>query len=147
MLEEKIKADLTQAMKQRAEFTLGLLRMVIAALGNRSIEKRGVTGSAALTEADVLEVLAKEAKKRREAAVLFKQGKRADLEEKELREAALIETYLPKQLSAAEIEAELNTMIGGEKKDFASLMKEASPKFKGRADGRLVAEIVKRLTG
>jgi len=158
MLEEKIKQDLTAAMKERRGFEVGVLRMVIAALHYRLIEKRSglryaevslVTQAGGkpegLTEEEVLTVLAREVKKRKEAAEMFEQGRRHDLFIKETKEAELISGYMPAQMSEEEIKSVINKVLAGGAKDFGSAMKEAMKELKGRADGKIVGDIIKDL--
>lgn len=145
MLYEKIHEDLKAAIKSRSEFDLGVLRMLSAALHNREIEKRTSGQSPTLTEQDVLDVLTREAKKRKDAAALYLQGGRKELEEKELKEVTIIQKYLPAQVSAEEIEAVVKRVIASGAKDFGSAMREAMKEMRGRADGKAVGEAVKKL--
>ena len=148
MLYEKLKSDLTEAMKGRREFEVGLLRMMLAALHNRALEKRAKSGvEVPITEEEVAEVLHKEAKKRREAAVLFETGSRADLRDKEIKEAGMIESYLPKAMDAAELEEIVKKVVAGGAKDFGQAMKEVMKAAGGRADGKAAGELVKKLLG
>lgn len=144
MLYDKIKEDLNSAMKERRDFELGVLRMLSAALHNCEIEKRSRGKSDVLSDEDVIAALAKEAKKRREAAELFAKGNRPELREKELKEVSVIEQYLPKQLSEAEIETEVRKIVERGVKEFNLVMKEVALATKGRADGKVVSEIVKK---
>lgn len=145
VLHEKLHEDLRAALKGRREFELSVLRMLSAALKNREIEKKSSGQSPTLTDEDVLSVLSREAKKRREAAVLYGKGGRPELEEKEFKEAELIQKYLPAQMSAEEIEAVIKNVIKGGAKDFGSAMKEAMKELKGKADGKAVGEAIKKL--
>jgi len=145
MLYEKLKSDLTEAMKGRREFEVGLLRMVLAALHNRALEKRAKSGAEApITEEEVAEVLRKEAKKRREAAALFTAGGRDDLKDKEIKEAEMIESYLPKAMDAAELEAIVKKIVATGAKDFGQAMREVIKAAGGRADGKTAGDMVKK---
>lgn len=135
-----IKAELNKALKARQADKVSTLRMLVAALHNSWIAK-GQT----LTDTDEEAVLAKEAKKRQEAIEMYKQANRSELVEKETKELELIQAYLPKQLSEAEIkQLVLKIKQSGEANDFGEVMGKVMSQAKGRADGKLVAEIVKQ---
>lgn len=135
-----IKAELNKALKARQADKVSTLRMLVAALHNSWIAK-GQT----LTDTDADAVLAKEAKKRQEAIEMYKQANRPELVEKETKELELIQAYLPKQLSEAEIrQLVLKIKQNGEAHDFGVVMGKVMGEVKGRADGKLVAEIVKQ---
>ena len=135
------------AMKERREFDLGVLRMLLTVLNNRIIEKRGSGGSDALSDLEVLEVLRKEAKKRKEASALYAQGGRPELEQAEKRESEFIEKYLPAQLGEAEVTAAVKKVIAHGKHEFGEVMKEVMKELTGKADGRLVTEVIKKNLG
>ena len=143
-LKEQLHADLTAAMKARDELRTATLRMVLSAVATEE-----VAGKAAreLDDAEVQKVLAREAKKRREAATAFGEGGRADRAERELAEGAVIDGYLPAQLSDAEL-AEIVTAAVAEAgattpQQMGAVMKLVTPKVAGRADGSRVAAEVK----
>ncbi len=141
MLADQIKADMTAAMKGKQPLQLSVLRMLQSALGYKQIETQR-----ALTDAEVLTVVANEAKKRREAIESYKQANRLEQMEKERQELDILAAYLPKQLSEDEVRAEIGAMaeIKGIT-DFGQVMRVVSPKFKGRADGQMVANSVKEM--
>ncbi|MDP1688811.1 MAG: GatB/YqeY domain-containing protein [bacterium] len=145
MLHQQLHKDLISALKEKREFELSVLRMLSAALKNKEIEKRTSGEVSMLTEQDVIDVLTREAKKRREAAALFITGSRVDLADKERREVEIIQKYLPAQLSAEEIETVVKKVIEGGAKDFASAMRAAMAELKGKADGKAVGDAVKKL--
>ena len=90
----------------------------------------------------------KQIKQRRESIELFNQGKRPELAAKEAAEIAVLETYLPKQLSRDEIKAEVEGIIAAlGTQEFPKVMREAATKLKGRVDGKVINEVVKELTG
>src|SRR5690348_16359242 len=101
-LKDRLQADLTTSMKARDELTTATLRMLLTAIGNEE-----VAGKAAreLSDDEVLKVIAREAKKRREAAEAFTTGDRPDRAERELAEGAVLDSYLPAQLSDDELAA------------------------------------------
>lgn len=145
MLYEKIKEDMKTAMKERREFDLGVLRMLLTALNNRIIDKRGGGGSDVLTDDEVLDILRKEAKKRKEASALYAQGGRPELEQAEKRESEFIENFLPAQLGEAEVASTVKKVIADGKKEFGEVMKEVMKELTGKADGHLVTEVIKKL--
>jgi len=137
------------ALKNKEPFLLQTLRLALAALHNREIEKRGKTGSNELAEEEIVAVLRAEAKKRRDAAAEFEKGGRKDLSEKELREAAILEKYLPVQLPDEEIEKIVREVIGqsggATPKNFGTIMGETMKRLRGQASGERVKDIVDRL--
>jgi uncharacterized protein YqeY len=146
-LQERISDDMKSAMKAGDAARTGVLRLLTAALQNRAIEKRGTGQGAALSDEDAIAVCEKEVKKRREAAELYTKGGRGDLAEQELREAGMLEAYLPPKASDADIEAVIAHVARGGAADFSSLMKGAMQELRGRADGRRVGELVKKALG
>lgn len=144
---EKLNEDMKTAMKEKNQLKLSTIRMVKASLKYAEIEKKDHK----LEDADILQVLQKEAKKRREASEEFKKGNREELAQKELDELKVIEEYLPKQLSKEEIEIEVKKIISEipevDRVNMGKVMGKVMPAFKGRADGSLVNAIVKGLLG
>ncbi len=149
MLYQKISEDLKEALKAKDDFRVGVLRLVISTLRNKEIEKKGKKLEPILTEEEVVEILAKEAKKRKEAAEIFDKGGRNDLAEKEKKELEIVQKYLPEQLSEAEVEKIVKAIVekSGVKdiKEFGRLMGEVMKELKGKADAKLVGEIIKKL--
>ncbi|MCR4812380.1 MAG: GatB/YqeY domain-containing protein [Bacteroidales bacterium] len=145
MLEEKINADIKQAMLNKEKNVLESLRAIKAAI---LLLK---TGKDEVNEAAELATLQKLVKQRKESAEIFNQQNRSDLAEAELFQASIIERYLPKQMSKDEIEAAVKAIIGevgaSSAKDMGRVMGIASKKFAGTADNKVVAEIVKGLLG
>ena len=143
-LKEKLQTDLTQAIRSRDEVQSGTIRMLLAAITNEE-----VAGKAAkvLSDAEIITVLSREAKKRREAVEAYTQAKRDDLANKEKAEAAVIAQYLPKQLSEEEIKKLIQEAIASTGATGASgmglVMKQLQPKIAGKADGGLVSALVK----
>lgn len=137
---EKILNDLKQAMQQKQAERVSALRLLVAALKNAQIEKNDK-----LSEAEEIGVLNKEAKKRQEAAEIYKRGEREDLAKKEEAELKVIKEYLPQQMSQAEVKELIKQMkTSGELGDnFGGAMKAVMAKLKGKADGKLVAQMVK----
>ncbi|MCR4328146.1 MAG: GatB/YqeY domain-containing protein [Patescibacteria group bacterium] len=145
-LKERIMEDVKVAMKSGDSARLGVLRMMMAAIRNREIEMR-TEKSTEVSDADVIAVLEKEAKKRREASDLYKKGARADLAKNELYEVEVIAGYLPPQLNDEEIMMVIEKCKVAGANDFASLMRDAMKEMKGKADGRRVGELVKQSLG
>jgi uncharacterized protein YqeY len=143
-LKEKLQADLTDAIRSRNEVVSGTVRMLLAAITNEE-----VAGKAAkvLTDAEIITVLSREAKKRREAVEAYTQAKRDDLASKEKAEAAVIANYLPEQLSEDEIKKLIQAAIAETGAAGAAgmglVMKVLQPKIAGKADGGLVSGLVK----
>ncbi len=147
-LKEKLQADLTEAIRGRDEVKSGTIRMLLSAITNEE-----VAGKAAkvLTDAEIIIVLSRETKKRREAVEAFTAAKRDDLANKEKAEAAVIAQYLPEQLSEAEIkkmiaEAITETNAAGPA-GMGLVMKVLQPKIAGKADGGIVSALVKAALG
>ena len=143
-LKDRLQADLTASMKARDELTTATLRMALTAVGNEE-----VAGKVAreLSDDEVLKVLARESKKRREAADAFTTGGRADRAERELAEGAVLDAYLPAQLSDEEL-AELVRQAVEEAgasgpQAMGAVMKAVGPKIAGRAEGGRVAAAVR----
>ncbi|MEK7149701.1 MAG: GatB/YqeY domain-containing protein [Patescibacteria group bacterium] len=151
MLKQKISDDLKAAMKSGNAFELGVLRMLIAAINNKEIEKRGKGGDSVLIDDEVMDVVVKEAKKRKESIDVYKQGNREDLAQKELKELEIIQTYLPKQLSEQELEKIIDEAIkttnASTVKDLGKVMGLVSKETKGRADSKAISEIIKKKLG
>lgn len=148
-LKERLRSDLTAAMKSREAFTTSVLRMVMAA-----IQTEEVAGKEAreLSDAEVQSVLTREVRKRRESAEAYAAGNRPELAEKEAAEADLLAAYLPKGLSDAEVDQIVAKAIAevaaanGEPatiKQLGQVMKLVTAEVKGRADGGSVAARVK----
>ena len=149
-LKDRLRADLTTAMKARDEVRSSTLRMVLTAITNAE-----VAGKVAreLDDEDILGVLSTEAKRRREAATAFEEGGRAEMAAKEAAEGVVIAEYLPTPLTEAEI-AELVTAAiastgAGEEgmRAMGKVMGVVTPQVKGRADGGAVAAEVRKQLG
>lgn len=162
-VKEKIQRDLTQAIKTGDSLKLSVLRMISAAAHNKEIEKRTklskggglapaeIEEQSRLGDEEMLEVLASELKKRKEAALEYGKGGRRDLAEKEKAETEILKQYLPEELSDEElrkIAAETVKEAGAQtQKDFGKVMSALMPKIKGRADGAKVGQVVRELLG
>jgi len=147
-LKEKLQADLTEAIRGRDEVKSGTIRMLLSAITNEE-----VAGKAAkvLTDTEIITVLSRETKKRREAVEAFTAANRDDLANEEKAEAAVIAQYLPEQLSESEIkkmitEAIAETNAAGPA-GMGLVMKVLQPKIAGKADGGVVSALVKAALG
>ena len=136
-----LDADLKVAMKARDLTRVATLRLLVASAHNKKIEL-----GHDLSNAEIISVLQKEAKKRDESIALYQQAGRKDLADREAEELAVIKAYLPAALSEAEVkDAVVKMKAAGELgTDFGSAMRAVMAKFKGQADGKLVADIVKQ---
>ncbi len=145
---EKISDDMKVALKSGKKLRLETLRMIRAGLLEKQVEKRPSGG---MTGEDEVAVLIAAAKKRKEAVTIYREKGREDLARTEEEELGIIQEYLPKQLTAAEIEELVKKTISASgpatAKDFGKVMPLVMKELKGRADGKLVQEIVKRTLG
>ncbi len=146
-LKERIAADLKEMMKNHRQFEVETLRMVLSAVHNREIEKQGKSGNPQLTEEEVVEVLRKEVKKRKEAAEIFTKANRGDLAEKEEKELGFLGVYLPKGLSEEELTAIVQEVVNSGAKNLGEVMKGSMAKIAGRAEAGEISEIAKKLLG
>lgn len=145
-LKEQLKADLTAAMRERDQVRAGTIRMALTAVTNEEVAGKE---QRELTDDDVLKVLAKEAKKRREAAEAYESAGRAELAEVEQSELAVLETYLPKQLDDAELERIVREAVAASgatgMQQMGVAMKAANAAVAGRAEGGRVAAVVRQV--
>jgi uncharacterized protein YqeY len=149
-LKDRLRTDLTAAMKARDEVRSSTLRMVLTAITNAEVAGKEARE---LTDDDIIGVLSSEAKKRREAATAFTDGGRAEMAAKEAAEAEVIAEYLPAQLTEQEI-ADLVTSAIAQTgaaaegmKAMGKVMGMIQPQVRGRADGGAVAAEVRRQLG
>ena len=146
-LKERLRSDLTEAIKDRDKIRSGTIRMVLTA-----ITEAEVAGSEAveLSDQQILDVVIKEAKKRREAEEAYANAGRTELAEKEHAESKVLADYLPRQLTEAEIAALVADAIATTgaaelgMRAMGKVMAKVTPETKGRADGSVVATEVKR---
>ena len=146
MIQDKLNQDLKEAMKSGNADKVGVLRLLNAALHNQAIAKGK---DAVLTDEEVMEVLRREAKKRKESVEAFTKGGRLELAEKERAELVLIEVYLPKQMSREEVAAAVEKILAGlaDKSNQGLVMKAVMQELKGKADGKMISEVVKEKLG
>jgi uncharacterized protein YqeY len=146
-LREKLDEDLKAAMRAKDSLRMNTVRGLKSAIKYREIELMKP-----LDDAGILGVVATEIKRRRDSVEQYKAGNRVDLADKEEAELRILQEFLPQQMSQAELEAKVDQVIGqvGAKgpKDMGAVMKALLPDVQGRADGKVVSELVKqRLAG
>ncbi|MFH1162162.1 MAG: GatB/YqeY domain-containing protein [Candidatus Jorgensenbacteria bacterium] len=145
-LHETIAGDARDATKRQEELRLTTLRMLLSAIHNREIEKHGKGETAPLTDDEVREVVRREAKKRKEAIVLYEQGSRAELAEKEKQELAILAAYLPPELSLEELKDIVCPIVEKAKEagvhEFGKVMGQVMAAVKGKADAKAVRALV-----
>jgi len=143
-LKEKLQNDLTEAMRARDEVRSATIRMILTAIKNEEVSGKEARD---LNDQEVITVLSREAKKRREAAEAFEQAGAADRAANEKAEGVIIAEYLPAQLSESEIKdfiaAAIKETGASGPQQMGLVMKSIQPKIAGRADGGLVSSLVK----
>ena len=141
-LQAKVMEELKEAMKAKNTVALESLRAIKSAI---LLAKTEAGATEELTEADELKLLQKLVKQRKDSAALYSQQGREDLAQPELAQMAVIEKFLPKQLTEEEITAAVKGFIATTAKDMGKVMGVASRALAGKADGKLISEIVKKL--
>ena len=143
-LTEKVRADMTEAMKAQEKERLSTLRMLQSALKNEQINV-----GHELSDEEAMSVIRKAVKQRQDSIEQYTNAGRTELADKERSELELLKTYLPAELSAEELESGIRDIIAStgaqSKKDLGKVMKEATARYKGRVDGKKVQEVVSRL--
>ena len=146
-MRDRVNAALKQAMKDKAADRLSTLRLINAAIKDRDIAARGDTDSAGVGDAQVLAILGKMSKQRMESVRAYEEGGRVDLAERERAEIAVIEEFLPRQLSAAEIEEAVSDAIAATGatsiRDMGRVMGELKGKYTGQMDFGAVGPMIK----
>lgn len=144
-LQERISQEIKAAMLAKDADRLSALRMLKSAMGYVQIEKKAET----LADADVMAIVQKEVKKRRDSVEQFEKGGRAELAAKEKAEIAVLETFLPQAMSAGELEtlvrAAIQELGATGKKDMGPVIKAVQAKAAGRADGKTISGVVGKL--
>jgi uncharacterized protein YqeY len=145
-LTEQIRADLTESMKARTAERTSTLRMLQSALKNEQINV-----GHELSDEEAMAIIRKGIKQRHESVEQFTRGNRPELAAKEQAEMEILRAYMPPELSDAELESGLREIVAStgaqSKKDMGKVMKEATARYKGRADGKKIQEMVARLLG
>ncbi len=148
-LKEQLTADMAYAMRTRDADRLRALRLLRASIQNLEVARtdpKHPQHGQPVTEEDLLGVVQKEIKQRQDSVAQFRRGNREDLVAKEQGEIAVLSAYLPAQMSRDEIAAHVRGLIAEMGRDFKSVMPRAARDLKGRADGRLVNDVVRELT-
>ncbi len=150
-LKQQLQADLTDSMRARDALTSGTIRMALSAITNEEVS--GKTARV-LTDAEVITVLTREGKKRRESIEAYTAANRPDLADKEAAELGVLEHYLPAQLTATELHDLIEAALAEAKaagaegmKAMGAVMKVLQPQVNGRADGAAVAAAVRSALG
>ena len=146
-LKERLDQDMKSAMREKAQLKLDTIRMLKSAIKYREIELMKP-----LDDAGIGGVIASEIKRRRDSVEQYKAGNRQDLADKEQKEIEILQAYQPQQLGEAEVKAKVEEAVkkvGAQgMKDMGAVMKALLPEVQGRADGKLVSDLVKaRLSG
>ena len=162
MLKQQLESDAKEALKQNSHVVLGVLRMTLAAITSKEKEKRykiakeknnlkeeDLIKESKLSDDEIIGVLSSEIKKRRDAIVLYEKGARPELVEVEKKEIAILQKYLPEQLSEDELKKSIEESIkkvgAAQIKDMGKIMADLMPKVKGKADNGEISRIVKEL--
>lgn len=142
MLKEKLQQDVKDALKSGDRKKRMVLGMVLSAIKNKEIEKRGE-----LSEEDIVAVIASEIKKRRDSLDQYQKGGRLDLAEQEKKEAEMLMAYMPEQMSEDEVRAEVKKAVSetgaNNMKEMGKVIGAVMTKVKGKADGQIVSQMVK----
>ena len=139
-LKEQLLSDMKEAMKSKDSVKLGTVRSVISAVKNQEIDSKKE-----LDEEEILILVSREVKKRKEAAALYEKGASPELKDKEIQEMEILKTYLPEQVSEEDLRKRIQEVInetGAQgMKDFGKIMKTLVPEFKGKADNAQIKEL------
>jgi uncharacterized protein YqeY len=148
-LREQLTDDLKEAMRQQDEQRKRTLRSVITAIKQAETELDSSGERVHLDDEDILALIARQAKQRQESITEYERGGRQDLVAEEEAELAILQTYLPQQLTRDQIEAEARQIIeevgASGPRDMGNVMRPLMAKLRGRADGREVNEVVREL--
>ena len=143
---DRIQNDLKKSLKAKDGLRVSVLRFLLAAIKNREIEKKEP-----LSEDEILAEITSSAKRRRESIEAFMDGERQDLVKKEESELAILAEYLPEQMSAEEVrliaEEVVKAVNAQSPSDIGTVMKEIMPRVRGKADGKIVNQIVREILG
>jgi len=141
MIKEKLVEEMKKALKERNLIRLDTIRLSLAEIKNKEIEKRSE-----LDEGEIIALLKREVKKREESIVFFEKGNRPELIKQAHTEISVLNEFLSSQLSLKEVEALVDEMVSSlkESQGFGQIMKEVMTRVAGRADGKVVSAIVKQ---
>lgn len=143
---DQVDSDFNQALKSKESEKLSILRLLKSAIKNAEIEKKQP-----LTDEDVIKIIQKEVKQRKDSIESFQSAGRTELAEKEQSEIELLKKYLPAEISDEELEKivkdSIDTVGAKSMSDFGNVMSQVMPKISGKADGSRVSEKVKEILG
>ncbi len=149
-LKEQLTEDLKEAMRAKDQDRMTAIRMLKAAISNYEIARtdpKNPQHGQPVTEADLTRVVENQIKQRRDSIELYQKGNRPELAAKEEAEIRVLEKYMPQQMSREQIRAEVEKVMADlGTREFPKVMRESASRLKGRADGRLVNEVVKEMT-
>jgi len=147
MLKDRLEEELRGALKQKDTVKTSTLRLLKSDMHNYMIEKKLKD----IKDEDILIIIQKQVKRRKESIEQFKKGNRNDLAEKEEQELKILKAYMPEPLTEEElksiIEEQIKELQAAGKKDFGKVMKSVIEKTKGRADGKIISKLVNELLG
>lgn len=140
-----LRQDVNESMKKGDSVRVDTLRFLLAAIRNMAITKYGAAGESSVTDADILDVIKKQAKTHRESIDAFTTGNRPELAAKEQKELAVLEAFLPKEVSDEELKKILAPVAASGEKNFGLLMKQAMAAVGGKAEGGRVALLLRQM--
>jgi len=146
MILSTIQSDIIASLKKGDTVRAQTMRFLLSAVRNSAIEKYGKDADTKVTDADVLDVVKKQVKTHKESIEAFTKAGRTDLSDKEKAELAILEVFLPKELSDEDLKAILAPVIASGEKDFGKLMRDAMGKVAGQADGGRVSALLRTMT-
>jgi len=147
-LENQIRSELNEALKNRDNVKVGVLRMLISSINNYKIEKKSKKQDDSLTADEIIEIINREYNKRIEAFNSFKEIGSRDRAQEEFQEAEILKKYLPEKITGSELEKFVADFINGlnsSDRQFGVVMKGLSEKLRNQADLKEVAQLVKKL--
>ena len=150
-LRDRLQTALKEAMKAREAAKLSTLRLINAAIKDRDIADRGDGGDGMVSEPDILQIMGKMVKQRHESARMYEEGGRLELAEKELAEIVVIQEFLPRQMSDAEVEAAIGAAVedtgAASIRDCGKVMAALKGRYTGQMDFGAVGALVKGRLG
>ncbi|MGB4458268.1 MAG: GatB/YqeY domain-containing protein [Defluviitoga tunisiensis] len=146
MLKEKLNEDLKKYMKEKNTLALNTVRLVIAEIKNKEVEK-----NSEITDEEILQIIRKQIKMREDSIQQFRSANREDLANKEAQELEILKNYLPEDLTDEELDKIIQETIkelnASSKKDFGRVIKEVIQKVQGRADNKKISELISKKLG
>jgi uncharacterized protein YqeY len=138
MLRQQVQEDMKQAMKEKDAFSLETIRFVWSEIKNTEIDAKHD-----LSDEEIITLLQREVKRRKDSVELFEKGGRNELAEEEQKKLLIIEKYLPQMMDKTKVEKLVQKIIDEGGSDFGVVMGKAMGELKGKADGKMVSEVVK----